>query len=177
MVVVCGPGGVGKGTVIRRLLENDRALWLSRSWTTRARRPGESEDAYVFVDRAAFEAKVADEGFLEWAKVLDDLYGTPIPDPPPGDDVVLEIDVQGARQVLERCDDVVCVLLLPPSVDVQAARLRGRGDSEAHIERRIRLGIAEAEEGRALASHVIVNDDLDTTVDELESVIAGARGG
>lgn len=170
-----GPGGVGKGTVIRRLVERDPRLWVSRSWTTRARRPGEASDAYTFVDRAAFEAFRDEGGFLEWAEVLDDLYGTPHPVPPPGCDVVLEIDVQGARQVLSKNPDALCVLLLAPSAEVQEARLRGRGDSEEHVRRRVALGVEEERQGRLLASRVIVNADLETTVDQLLAIIETAR--
>lgn len=173
--MVIGPGGVGKGTVIRRLVEQDPKLWLSRSWTTRPRRQGEDEDAYTFVDRAAFEARVASGGFLEWAKVLDHLYGTPVPEPPEGSDVLLEIDVQGAEQVRAQRPDAVCVLLLAPSVEVQAERLRRRGDPEVHVQRRIQLGEQERARGEAIADHVVVNDDLESAVSQLAAIIASAR--
>lgn len=173
--VIVGPGGAGKGTLIRCLLAGDDSLWLSRSWTTRPRRPGEPEDSYHFVDRNRFEEHASQGGFLEWAQVLDHLYGTPVPDPPTGSDVILEIDVQGARQVLARDEDAVCILLLPPSVEEQVARLRGRGDSEDHVQRRIDLGQQEIVEARALASHEVVNDDLDRAVADLAAIIDAAR--
>jgi len=172
---VSGPGGAGKGTVIRRLVERDPLLWLSRSWTTRARRPGEDEGAYTFVTKDAFLEHAKAGGFLEWATVLGEYYGTPYPDAPPGHDVVLEIDVQGAEQVLERCSPVVCVLLLPPSREDQERRLRGRGDSEDHVGRRVELGELELERGRRIADAIVVNDDLDETVDELAAIIEAAR--
>lgn len=177
ILVLSGPGGAGKGTVIRRLVERDPRLWLSRSWTTRARRPGEDEDAYTFVDRDAFLARAKAGGFLEWATVLGEYYGTPIPDAPLGRDVVLEIDVQGAQQVLERVNDrtIVCALLVPPSEVEQAARLRGRGDGEAHVERRLALGVQELEVGKRFADAIVVNDDLDRAVDELAAIVDAAR--
>ena len=92
-----------------------------------ARRQGEDEDAYTFVDRATFEAAIEAGRFLEHASVLGELYGTPMPDAPPGRDIVLEIDVQGARQVRERCTDVVCVLLVPPSPADEAKRMENAG--------------------------------------------------
>jgi guanylate kinase len=161
--------------VIRRLLELDDHLWLSRSWTTRAPRPGEATDAYTFVTREEFEARLAEGGFLEWAMNVDEYYGTPIPDPPEGFDVIFEIDVQGARQVLERCSDVVCVFLVPPTADDQAARLRARGDSEEHVRRRLELGVWEATQAREIGAIEVVNAEVDRAVDELAAIIANAR--
>ncbi|MHB1884958.1 MAG: nucleoside/nucleotide kinase family protein [Acidimicrobiales bacterium] len=172
-----GPGGVGKGTLIKQVLGRDDRLYLSRSWTTRARRPGEPVDAYDFVDREVFKANVAAGGFLEWAKVLDDLYGTPMPQVVEDRDIVLEIDVQGARQVLFARPDALAVLVLAPSISAQIERLRTRGDPEDHVQRRVDLGRIEEEEGRQLAKHVIVNDDLGQSVDQLLAIIEGARGG
>lgn len=156
-------------------MERDPALWLNRSWTTRRRRPGEPEDAYHFVSRQEFEARAQAGGFLEWATVLDELYGSPWPEPPPGHDVVLEIDVDGARQVTERRDDVVCVLLLPPSREVEAARLRSRGETEATIARRLELGEHEELIGRKLADHVVINDEIGRAVDELVAIVTAER--
>ena len=177
IIVVCGPGGVGKGTVVARLVAEDPRLWLSRSWTTRPRRPGEPADAYTYVDRATFEAKVAEDGFLEHAEFLGNLYGTPWPEPDDDRDVVLEIDVQGAGQVLERDPRALFVLLEPPSAEVQAARLRGRGDPPEQAERRIAVAAEELAEGRRLGAVSIVNDDLDATVAEVQRLIAAARAG
>ena len=141
-------------------MADDPRLWLSRSWTTRARRPGEPGDAYHFVDRATFEERAAAGGFFEWAEFLGNLYGTPIPDPPGGADVLLEIDLQGARQVRARRPDARLILLVPPSDDVQAERLRARGDDEDHVAKRLRTGADEIRQGRTLADHEVVNDDL-----------------
>jgi len=163
--------------VIRALVERDPSLWLSRSWTTRQRRPGEAEDAYTFVGREEFLRRADQGGFLESATVLGEYYGTPMPEPPEGKDVVLEIDVQGAQQVIERCRDegVLCILLVPPSGVDQAVRLRGRGDPEEQVERRVALGRQEIETGRRFADAIVVNDQVERTVEELAAIIDKAR--
>jgi len=148
---------------------------LSRSWTTRPRRVGERPDAYTFVDADAFGAKVDAGGFLEWAEFLGHRYGTPVPEPPEGCDVLLEIDLQGARQVLARDPGAVVVLLLPPSPAVQAERLRERGDDEAEVARRLSKGQEEEAQGRALTPYVVVNDDLDRAVAEVAGILDAHR--
>jgi guanylate kinase len=150
---------------------------LSRSWATRPRRHGEDPDAYTFVDRATFEDKAAAGGFLEWAEFLGHLYGTPVPDPPPGTDLLLEIDLQGARQVLDRHPEALVVLLLPPSPEVQAERIRRRGDDEAEVARRLAKGAEEERVGRAMTPHVVVNDDLDTAVEQVARILDAHRNG
>jgi guanylate kinase len=175
MFVLFGPGGAGKGTIASRLVAEDPTLWLSRSWTTRARRPGEAEDAYVFVDRPAFEERIRRDGFFEWAEFLGHLYGTPVPDPPTGTDVLLEIDLQGARQVRSLRPSATLILLLPPSPQVQEARLRARGDDEAHIAKRLRAGAAEELEGRAIADAVVVNSDLAQATSDVAGIVGRCR--
>ncbi len=174
--MLIGPGGAGKGTLAAELVAQDPSLWLSRSWTTREPRPGERErNAYVFVDRPTFEKAIDAGGFFEWAEFLGNLMGTPIPDQPPGSDVLLEIDVQGAEQIVAKRPDATVILLLPPSLEVQAARLAARGDDQAHIERRVEKGIEEVEKGRPLAHFTVVNDDLGQTVEELRAIVARTR--
>ncbi len=150
-------------------------LWLSRSWTTRPRRPGEPEDAYVWATPEEFRRRIAQGRFLEWAEYLGNLYGTPMPDPPPGSDVLFEIDLQGAEQILAKQPDAVVVLLLPPSLDVQRERLVARGDPDEQIRRRLEKGREEVERGRELADHVVVNKDLAQTVEDLAGIVSKTR--
>ncbi|MFM9085069.1 MAG: guanylate kinase [Acidimicrobiia bacterium] len=175
-IVVSGPGGVGKSTIVERLIAQDPLLWLSRSWTTRARRDGEPADAYHFVTRAEFERHIEEGGFLEWTNFLGNYYGTPIPSPPAGRDIVLEIEVDGARQVKAIDPAALLIFVLPPSREEQRARLRGRGDADQKVEQRVRKAEEEEPVGRALADHVLVNDDLDVTIARMAGIIRDARG-
>jgi len=169
--IVSGPGGLRNGTIVRVLVERDPVLWLSRSWTTRDQRPGEADDAYVFTSRGAFERRIEMGGFLEWTDFLGNYYGTPTPDPVPGRDAVLEIEVDGARQVKALHPDAVLIFVLPPSREEQARRLRGRGDPDHKVDQRVRKAEEEEPIGRALANHIVVNDDLGRTVDEMLTII------
>ncbi|MGO8860047.1 MAG: hypothetical protein ACLQRH_04645, partial [Acidimicrobiales bacterium] len=100
---------------------------------------------------------------------------SPIPDPPPGADVLLEIDVQGAEQVLAQRPDATVILLLPPSPEVQAERLAARGDDEAHIRRRVELGRSEVERGAKIAAHTVINDDLGQALADLTAIVDRTR--
>lgn len=175
VVVVSGPGGVGKSTIVDALVQRDPTLWLSRSWTTRQRRPGEAEDAYVFATRAQFEERRAQGGFLEWTEFLGNLYGTPTPHAPDGRDIVLEIEVDGARQVKSLHPDAMLLFVLPPSRDEQKIRLIGRGDPDQRVEQRLRKAEDEEPIGKALADYILVNDDLTSTVDEMLGLINQER--
>lgn len=180
--VVSGPGGVGKGTVVKRLLGLVDGVHLSRSWTTRSSRPGEDESSYVFVDRPEFEAKVAAGGFLEWTEFAGTghLYGTPRPESAcgsggGGSDLLLEIEMDGAQQIRRDHPDAVVVLVVAPSIAVQEERLRGRGDSEEGITRRLEVGRDEEVLGRRIADHVVVNDDVERAARELAGIIQSYR--
>jgi guanylate kinase len=173
--VLSGPSGAGKGTIVDRLCEADPHLWLSRSWTTRARRPSESPYAYRFVDRDTFVAHREAGGFLEWAEVFDNLYGTPVPTPPTGSDVVLEIDVQGAVQVRNRYPEAVLIFIAPPSRAAQESRLRARGENEATISRRLAKAAAEEEIGQQIADHIVINGDLERAIAEVADIVMSSR--
>lgn len=173
--IVSGPGGVGKGTIVNALVERDPQLWLSRSWTTRAQRQGESDAAYVFTDRAAFEARIDAGGFLEWTDFLGNYYGTPTPEPDAERDVVLEIEVDGARQVKALHPEAILIFVLPPSREEQQRRLRGRGDPEHKVDQRLQKALDEEPVGLAIADHIVVNDDLERTVVEMVEIIEDHR--
>lgn len=175
VVVVSGPGGAGKGTVVAELLRRDPRLWVSRSWTTRAPRPGESPDAYHFATREEFEKRIADGGFLEWVEFLDYLQGSPLPEPPPGRDVLFEIDVVGAGRIKELYPEALLVFIDTPDRTVQEDRLRARGDDEERVRQRLAKAAEEVERARALPFEVVINDDLDVAVQEVARLVEGAR--
>jgi len=175
ILVLSGPGGAGKGTIARALAGADESIHLSRSWTTRAPRPGEDGEDYEFVDEPRFRAHIEADGFLEWAEFLGHLYGTPRPSAERGADLLLEIDLEGAKQVLSREPRAKVVLLLPPSPEIQEARLRARGDDEEHILRRLAKGREEEALGLDLAHYVVYNHDLTDAIGELRGIIEVLR--
>ncbi len=175
IVVVSGPGGVGKGTIVDALVNRDDRLVLSRSWTTREQRPSESDDAYVFVTSERFEQRIEAGGFLEWTEFLGNYYGSPTPDPDDVRDLVLEIEVDGAQQVKRIHPEALLIFVLPPSREEQERRLRGRGDPDHKVLARLRKAEEEEPIGRDLADHAVVNDDLEDTIREMLSIIDAAR--
>ena len=174
-IVVSGPGGVGKGTIVSALVDRDDRLWLSRSWTTRAPRPGEALDSYTFVTEEEFEAHAEAGGFLEWVEFLEYRQGTPMPEPPEGHDIVFEIDVHGGMAIAEHFEDPLLLFVDTPSRDEQRRRLEGRGDPAEKVIARIERGDLE----RSLAAEhgytTVINDDLDDTVSKIAALIATAR--
>ena len=179
LFVVSAPSGTGKTTVVERLAQIVPNLALSRSYTSRPERVGETDGVdYNFITRQRFEAMIAEGAFLEWADVFGNLYGTCAADAEreraAGRDVVLVIDVQGARQV-RACCETVGIFVLPPSFEVLERRLRGRSkDAEADIQRR--LSTARAEVAAYVEyDFVVVNDELDRCVDRLRSIIMAER--
>ncbi|MEO9181737.1 MAG: guanylate kinase [Acidimicrobiales bacterium] len=175
MAVLIGPGGVGKGTLARRLVEADNHLWLSKSWTTRPRRDTEDGSEYHFVDRDGFERAIRENVFLEWAEFHGNLYGTPVPTPPGDLDVLLEIEVQGAEQVLRHDPDAAVFLILPPSFQQLEERLRGRGDANEHVRTRLSSAPDELATGHELATHVVVNDDVERATAEIIYILEELR--
>lgn len=175
VIVVSGPGGVGKGTLVEELLRRDPRLWLSRSWTTRARRQGEAPDAYHFADEEEFLARAAADGFLEWTRFLDYRQGSPVPDPPAGTDVLFEIDVQGAANVKRLYPDALLIFVDAPDRATQEARLRGRGDDEHRVRQRLEKAAEEVATAAEMDFVHVVNDELDRTVQELAELIARHR--
>jgi guanylate kinase len=127
------------------------------------------------VSRQVFEERMAAGGFLEYAEFLGNYYGTPTLDPPPGRDIVLEIDVQGARQVLPVHPEAVLIFLVAPSAAEQEARLRRRGDPPEKVRQRLDKAAEEADAGRELGASIIVNDDIASTVEDMWTVIEKAR--
>jgi guanylate kinase len=176
LLVVSGPSGVGKSTVLKPALERIPGLAYSVSATTRAPRPGEVEGVdYHFLDRPRFDALVAEGAFLEHAEVYDRSYGT-LRAPTEaalaqGDSLILDIDVQGARQVRERMPEAVLVMLVPPDVDALEARLRARGtESEQVIQRRMEL--LDGQLGAVDEyDYVIVNDDREAAIACFQGII------
>jgi len=179
LFVVSAPSGTGKTTVVERLVERVPDLVMSRSFTSRPARPGEHDGVdYNFISRPAFEGMIARGAFLEWAEVFGNLYGTGASQTDAlltrGCDVVLVIDVQGARQVRSR-REVVSVFVLPPSFQALEQRLRGRSqDPEAQIRKRLEAARFEAS-AFADYDYVVVNDDRDRCVDRLSWIVGAER--
>ena len=177
VTVISGPTAVGKGTVVQALRTRHPEVWVSVSATTRAPRPGEVDGRhYLFVTPAEFDELVASDGLLEWALVHGvDRYGTPSAPVAEavaaGRRVILEIDLQGARQVRGHLPDARLVFIAPPSQDTLVERLVGRGtETPEQMARRLRTAKAELA-AAAEFDHVIVNDDLGSAVDELVELL------
>lgn len=180
LFIVSAPSGAGKTTLVERLVEQTPRLKMSRSYTSRAVRKGEIDAVdYNFVTRDRFEEMAAAGEFLEWANLFGNLYGTSAADTDrlleAGHDVVLVIDVQGARKVRARGVETTAVFVMPPSFEVLERRLRGRSkDSETAIQRR--LEVARQEVAAFVEyDYVVVNDELTAAVDRLRSIVSAER--
>ena len=182
LIILSGPSGVGKGTV-RHALERmpGMSFYYSISMTTRKPRPGEVDGRdYFFVSREDFDKKVADGLLLEWAEFVGNCYGTPKEVVESyrekGIDVLLEIETNGARQVMDKCPDAVSIFIVPPSFQALEDRIRGRStEDEATIQKR--LAKAKAELARANEyRYVVLNDDVERAAEEIRSIIESSRG-
>ena len=175
-VVLAATSGTGKTTIARRLVAGSDRYVFSISATTRPPRPDERDGVdYHFLSTERFRELIADGAFVEWARVHDRLYGTPLQEVEAaarrGRHVVLDIDVQGARQIRRMIPDAVLIFVLPPSVDIMMVRLKRRGtEAPEKIARRL---VSALEELQAVSEfdYVVVNDDLDECLDEIRAIV------
>ncbi len=180
LFIVSAASGTGKTTLVERLVHAVPNLRMSRSYTSRPARDGEHDGVdYNFISRSRFEEMVQAGEFLEWADVFGNYYGTSASDTEAslvrGEDVVLVIDVQGARQVRGRGIETVGVFVLPPSAEVLEQRLRGRSkDSEEQITRRLDVARREVAE-YAQYEYVVINDEVEAAVERLKAIVLAER--
>jgi len=181
LIVITGPSGVGKSTIVRQVLSRTGAQY-SVSVTTRRKREGETDGRdYRFIDRRTFQRMIDAGELMEWAEVFGDLYGTPL-EPveealAEGKSVILEIDVQGGMQVHRKMPDAVCVLILPPSEVELARRLSERGsENEDALKRRLAKASAEVRAARSscIYDHVVVNEDLEEAIRSVVEIVRGS---
>ena len=181
LIVVSGFAGTGKGTIMKGLLAKYSEQYaLSVSMTTRAPRPMERNGVeYFFADKETFEAKIAMDGFVEYARYCDNYYGTPKDyveeQLNAGKDVLLEIEIQGALQVKEKLPETVLVFIMPPSVSELYGRLKGRGTETDEVIRQRMLRASEESQGIEQYDYILVNDDIDTCVESLHQMIQSEK--
>ena len=177
LIIITGPSGVGKGTVVKAILKKDINIWLSISATTRKPRNGEEDGKdYYFLTTKKFKEMINNEMFLEWAKFAGNYYGTPIESIKEkikdGYKVILEIEVEGACQVRERFPNIISIFLLPPDKNELEKRIRNRGtDNEESILKRLERADFEMISSKDF-DYVLKNYEIDKTADEILKIIS-----
>ena len=176
LFVISGASGVGKSTVLKKVMDSRKDLRFSVSATTRAMRPGEVEGVhYHFVSKDTFEAMIADGAFVEYDAHAANYYGTPkhqLEEKLAQGNVILDIEPNGARQVRETRPDAILIFILPPSAEILEQRLRGRGDtSEEQIALRLDRAKWEMEQ-KSWYDHTVINDDVDNCAEKILRIIA-----
>ena len=180
LIVVSGPSGVGKGTLCNILLNRVENLFMSISATTRPPRAGEINGVnYIFMSHESFKYKIEKLKFLEWAKVYNNYYGTPkeavYKKLNEGEDVILEIDIQGAAQVKQNCPEGIFIFISPPSIEELKNRIIKRGsDTQDSIELRLKCAREEMEASLDY-DYIVINDDLDKAALMLQSIVLAER--
>jgi len=173
LTVLTGPSGVGKGTIVRKILDKHSDIWLSISATTRQPRAGETDGQhYFFLDKKEFQKIIENEGFLEWASFSNNFYGTPkktvkekIEE---GNDVLLEIELEGARQIRKSYPEALQIFLAPPDLAELEKRIRGRGtESEESIRNRLEIADKEISASKEFDA-VVINEDINQAFREIE---------
>jgi len=177
LIIITGPSGVGKGTVVKNILKKDKNIWLSISATTRKPRKGEEHGKdYYFLTTKKFKEMIINEMFLEWAEFAGNFYGTPLniikEKIKNGYQVILEIEVEGACQVKEKFPDTISIFLLPPNKKELESRIRNRGtDDEKSIKQRLKRADFEMISSKDF-NYVLKNYEIDKTSDEILKIIS-----
>lgn len=180
LIIFTGPSGVGKGTIVDKLFQELTDIEFSVSCTTREKRPGETEgEDYFFISKDKFQLMIGADEFLEWAEFVGNFYGTPRAFVEEtlkrGKDVFLEIEVQGALQVMQKCPEALSIFLIPPSLEELESRLRKRGTEKEEVLQKRLLKAQEEMKYTGKFKYTLVNDDVDQAVEKLKKLILTAR--